>query len=252
MFSDIQIDKATPIPIYYQLKQILLKLIHEKKLVPGDNIPTEIELSAMFDISRTPIRQAIMELVIEGHLVRKKGRGTFVSNPKIEQRYFQTIIQSFKEMISSEHMPRTEVLELRKMVPIPEDKVYEVFQLQPNEQVTFLKRLRYADNEPLLVDEVYISPLCPDFIELGKERIGEEGLYYFLRKDKMTRIMHAIRQVEAITASKSLSRLLQVATGFPIQMITTTGYNEAEQPVEYTTAFFRGDRNKFRVELYDK
>ena len=66
MFEKEKIDKGTPIPLYFQLKNIILKYINEGNLKPGDSIPTEMELAQIFDISRTTIRQAITELVMEG------------------------------------------------------------------------------------------------------------------------------------------------------------------------------------------
>ena len=75
------IDPKSPIPLYYQLKQLFQEKIHQGELKPGDRIPTEYELIERFGISRTPVRQALMELVHEGLLVRTPGRGTFVAEP---------------------------------------------------------------------------------------------------------------------------------------------------------------------------
>lgn len=76
------IDRSAPIPIYYQLKLLLLRQIEEGELRPGDKIPTEEELCHQYNISRTPVRQALSELNQEGVLVRKVRHGTFVANPE--------------------------------------------------------------------------------------------------------------------------------------------------------------------------
>ena len=75
------ISRDAPIPIYYQLKQIIKEQISQGILEPGDRIPSEDELCTRHGISRTPVRQAITELVHEGLLVRIHGRGTFVAQP---------------------------------------------------------------------------------------------------------------------------------------------------------------------------
>jgi DNA-binding transcriptional regulator YhcF (GntR family) len=75
-----KINKNTPIPLYYQLKQMIKKEIERGKFKPGDRLPTEQELCAMFGISRTPVRQALTELTYEGILYRQPGLGTFVSD----------------------------------------------------------------------------------------------------------------------------------------------------------------------------
>ena len=68
MLSDYTLNKETPIPLYFQLKTLILDRIKDGTYCPGDLIPTENELSAMFDISRTTVRQAVTELVREGYL----------------------------------------------------------------------------------------------------------------------------------------------------------------------------------------
>ena len=91
MFEKEKIDKGTPIPLYFQLKNIILKYINEGNLKPGDSISTEMELAQIFDISRTTIRQAITELVMEGYLTRVKSKGTFVQRPPIRQEYIRSV-----------------------------------------------------------------------------------------------------------------------------------------------------------------
>jgi ABC-type glycerol-3-phosphate transport system substrate-binding protein len=75
------IDRRVPIPAYYQLKQLLKEQIQQGQLKPGDQVPTEAELCERYQLSRTPVRQALLELTAEGLLVRTPGRGTFVSLP---------------------------------------------------------------------------------------------------------------------------------------------------------------------------
>jgi DNA-binding transcriptional regulator YhcF (GntR family) len=75
-----EIDKNVPIPLYYQLKELIKKKIESGEFKPGDRLPTEQELSEMFSISRTPVRQALIELTYEGILYRRPGLGTFISD----------------------------------------------------------------------------------------------------------------------------------------------------------------------------
>lgn len=75
-----KIDKESPLPLYWQLKEIIKEKIGQGELKPGDRIPTENELCKRFAISRTPVRQALAELANEGLLFRRRGRGTFVNN----------------------------------------------------------------------------------------------------------------------------------------------------------------------------
>lgn len=72
------VDRSIPVPLYYQLKELLREQISAGHLKPGDRLPTEDELCEQFGISRTPVRQALAELVHDGLLVRIPARGTFV------------------------------------------------------------------------------------------------------------------------------------------------------------------------------
>ena len=94
MLNDKKLDKTVPVPLYFQLKTLIAQEIADGSYPVGSLIPTENELSDMFGISRTTVRQAISELVQEGKLYRVKSKGTFVSKPKINQE-FMNRLQSY-------------------------------------------------------------------------------------------------------------------------------------------------------------
>lgn len=81
----MKIDKQSPIPIYYQIMEQLKAQIKSGELLPDMPLPSEREYAEQFGISRMTVRQALSNLVNEGFLYRLKGRGTFVSKPKMEQ-----------------------------------------------------------------------------------------------------------------------------------------------------------------------
>jgi len=79
----LQIDRTSPLPLYHQLKTILDQKIEQDEWSTGDMIPSELELQESYGLSRTTVRLALGEMVNEGRLVRQRGRGTFVSQPKL-------------------------------------------------------------------------------------------------------------------------------------------------------------------------
>ena len=85
------VNRNDPIPYYIQVKNALQEHIESGYWQPGDQLPGEPELCRMFDVSRTVIRQAFKEMVYEGLIIREKGRGTFVAEPKIDQGLFQKL-----------------------------------------------------------------------------------------------------------------------------------------------------------------
>ena len=155
------IDKNIPVPLYYQLKELILEAINENKYTAGDVIPTEKEISSYYQISRTTVRQAIGELVQEGILYRVKSKGTFVAEPKIKQEYISKI-QSFNDEILHRGMtPSTEVLQFRVLEgeEIPAE-VIEAFQLSAEEKVIFLHRKRMADGRPIVHSKTFFRMRC--------------------------------------------------------------------------------------------
>jgi len=244
-FANRSINKNTPIPLYYQLKEIILDEIKKGNLEPEDCIPTEKELSEIFEISRTTIRQAIIELVKDGYLYRIKGKGTFVSKPKITQDFMMKL-ETFDEQIKRIGLiPSTKVLEI-KIIDATEEAI-SVLGLPLNEKVIKLTRLRFANDEPIVIVETYLPyNICSLILQHNME---EESLYEVLSKKTETRIYRVIRTVEAIVAGQYESNLLQIKKGYPIQLFTTIGYNQMGKPIEYSIARYRGDRNQFTTEI---
>lgn len=108
------IDKRSPIPAYYQLKAIILDKIREGEYRADEIIPSEREFSDSLNISRMTVRQALNQLVAEGVLYREKGKGTFVSKPKFEQRN----IMSFSDLVRKKGLnPSTKILNFEKIKP---------------------------------------------------------------------------------------------------------------------------------------
>ena len=244
-FSEASIDKSTPIPMYYQLKNIILKAINDESLKPGDMIPTELEFSDMFDISRTTIRQAIGELVMEGYLYRVKSKGTFVAKPKIQQAFVSRIKASHELVREQNLIPATKILELKEAgAPL---EAAQMLDIAEGARTAKMVRLRYVNGEPIIFSESYLPmPLCAEILNTNMEAFG---LYQFLDQNGETRAVRSTRSMTAIVAGKFEAAIMQIPKGAPIQLTKSVSYNKDDLPVEFTISKFRGDRNEFVVEL---
>ena len=101
-----EINKDVPIPLYYQLKNIIKTDIENGTLKTGDTIPTEMEIMSHYNISRFTVRQAISELVNEGYLLRKTSKGTFVTEPNKKTSFiksFEPFHQQIQELGKTPH-----------------------------------------------------------------------------------------------------------------------------------------------------
>jgi GntR family transcriptional regulator len=244
-----QLDKAIPVPLYYQLKKLIAAEIDNGNYSVDSPIPTEIELINMYDISRTTVRQAILELVQEGKLYRVKSKGTFVAKPKISQGFMDNRMHSFiaptnEEVIKSGRVPSTEVVSLN-VVPMP-DAMVKLCNAKNGVMAVCLYRKRCADGAPILRVKTYLPvERCAFVLE---HNFVTESLYEVLATNADTKIYRVSKVCEAIAAGPEDVDILGVKRGSPIHFFTTIGCNAKGEVVEYSLSYFRGDQHSFHVE----
>ncbi len=243
IFEGKQLDKSIPVPLYYQLKEILLDYVQSNE--QDGTLPPEVEICRRFDISRPTVRQAINELVANGYLERFKGKGTFIAKRKIRQDYLLMIESFHNEMHGKGLTHDTRVLELAA-VPANEH-VGAVLRIPPSSEVVKLFRLRSVNAEPIVLVQTYLPhALYPGMLT---KDFKSNSLYHIVETEYGQRIKRSTRTIEAIKADEYLAGLLVIAKGDPIQFIESISYLEGDTPFEYTRAYYRGDRNRFTFEL---
>ena len=143
------ISRNSKIPLYYQLYEILLSRIKDGTWQPEDMLPSEAELVEQYDLSRATVRQAFDMLVNQGWIYRRRGQGTFVSRPTIEQN-LSRIVSFWEDMKQRGLKPGTKVIS-REIIPASEDIAREL-QVAPGEDLALIVRLRLADGEPMSLE----------------------------------------------------------------------------------------------------
>ncbi len=236
------IDKKSPIPAYYQLKNILLEKIRAGEYKAGDLVPSERELSDSLNISRMTARQAINLLAQEGYLVREKGKGTFVSHSKFQQKN----IDSFSKTIqTSGKTPSTIVLGFEKDTQCFDVK--KLLDVSIDETIVRIRRLRLADNEPIAIEELYI----PEMLCAGIEELDLTHSFYEIIKDKYSIIIdHVDYIIEAKNANKEIQHLLDIAPGTPVLKISGITYSPAGSKLFYQSDLYRSDKYNYHVTIY--
>lgn len=241
-----RLDRSTPIPLYYQIKQNILSAIGEGRLQSGDLLPTEYDFCEACSISRPTVRQAMNELVQEGILYRLKGKGTYVSAPKIDGRFLNKL-QSFQEEMRQKGLvPTTRVLRAQVMEGKP--LINAALHMDNRQKLVYLERVRCADSEPLVYVETYLPyRLVPGILDYDFAR---QSLYEVLQNSYGLQVTRADREIEAVNATEHIAALLQTTRGRALSLVTTVAYTREGTAVEYSMARYRGDRNKFSVRLY--
>ena len=239
------IDFNSKIPYYVQLIDVIKSKITQDEWKLGEQLPSEPDLCEMYSVSRTVVRQALREIELEGLIVRRKGKGTFVAEPKINESLVQKLTGFYQDMVDRGHTPITHVLknELEPASP----KVARYLNVEPGTQVFNIERLRFIDDEPIVLVTTYLPyELCS---ELANSDLSNQSLYAVLEKEFGLELSHGRRTIEAVPANKREARLLQVDEYDPLILLDSVTYLKDDTPIEYYHAVHRGDKSRFEVEL---
>lgn len=239
------LNRASKVPYYQQLYELLRRAIRRREYKPGDRLPTEQELMAQYSASRATVRQALDLLVKEGLVYRQRARGTFVASPTIEQSLVRIV--SFSEDMRQRGLKAaTRVLEA-KLVKA-NDELAEKLQVAPGEELACLLRLRLADQEPMSVEESFlVHRYCLGV--LRKHNYARYPLREALERDYNIRLVHAKQVIRAIAAPASLARVLEVPRGAPLLALERVSFSQENVPVEFLRLFYRADRYSLYNEL---
>jgi len=237
------LNKNIPVPLYYQLKQYIMEKIATGEWSVGSTIPTEQNFCEVFSISRPTVRQAINELVAEGSLTRGYRKVT-VAKPKVTGSFFD-VVQSFNDEMAGKNLtPRTQILALGVKENSEASEKLEI----ATGNLVCLERLRFADEEPIVWVETYLS--CDSMSDLLSLDFTNASLYEILEERYKITISRVDRMFEAKEATTSDSELLDIRKGSPICFVKTVSYDQNDNPVEFSIARYRGDKSTFHVSIY--
>ncbi len=238
------LDRNRPLPMYYQLKEIIREKVTRGEWKPGKLIPSERELSKQYGISRMTVRQALTELTQEGVLRRKQGVGSFVAELKIEQQL--TGLTGFTEDMRKRGLQaKARVLRLEAIQP-PAD-VVTALQISPQQPVVLLERLRMVGQEPMALEASHLH--FPQVTELLEEDFESRSLYELLAEKYNIVPTKAKQSIEAALPNRREQRLLGLPGGSPVLRNRRTTFDQNGRPFEYTKSAYRGDSYVFYAEL---
>ena len=240
------LERSNPLPLYYQLKEVLKQQIRAGHLAPHTAIPSEPELVTQYHVSRATVRQALTELVHEGLLYRQHGRGTFVCEPRVQQQTVSELTSLSEELRRRGKNPggMLFVSELVRGSQI----VRTQLRLTDEEQVVRLERLRTADDVPVAYEVDYLPyPRANSIYQRAKE-VADGSLYALMASEGMQPYI-AEQSYKAGRASAREAELLRVSPDEVGIRLYCTAFDETGAPIEYTEAFYPDDVYDFRLTL---
>jgi GntR family transcriptional regulator len=224
-----------------ETRERVLELIEE--LGVGDAIPSERQLGLDFSVSRLTVRAALDELVREGYLVRRRGAGTFVAEPKVVKGID---ITSFSDDMRARGLtPASRTIDLRT---IPAGaRLGRILHVSPSEPVVAVKRLRLANGEPMAIELLHVrSSLVPGLTAADLE---ENSFYDLLESRWEVAIVGGTQTVEPTVTNDEESEALGVPLHSPALLFERVTRAATGDVVEYTSSTYRGDRYRLVTEI---
>ena len=237
----LQTDRR--LPLYQRLRDALATGIVRQEWRPGDAIPTEAELAETHGVAIGTVRKAIDQLVAEGALERKQGRGTFVRRARFNSSLFRFF--RFQSERGERRIPESRILR-REVLPAP-SAVVQALRLQADEPVIRLSRLRLIDGTPLLAEEIWLQRArFEPLLNIGPEQFGD--LLYPLYEDRCGQIVVSAEETLTVELAKPLeAQLLNHNVGAPLVVIERLAFDLELCPLEWRRS--RGPADKFRYHV---
>jgi len=232
-----------PVPLHHQVYLDLRSALDTGEWRPGDLLPPERQLAGRYGCSLITVRRALSELTREGRLERTRGRGTTVLRPRIERDFAGTM--SFTEEMQDRGLdPETKVIASR-----PEsagEVVAAALQIEPGSPTLYVERLRAADGEPLLLEQVHLP--AEQFPGLLASDLEHGSLYDLLTARYGTRIVRARESLAPVLLRAREARLLGQRPRTPALQIEGIAFSAEGIPVEFARSYVRGDRTRYYIE----
>jgi GntR family transcriptional regulator len=239
-----KIDPQSHLPLYYQIKQNLLSLLADGKYSAGDLLPSEGEMGDCYGVARLTVRQAVGELVREGILIRERGRGTFVAQPKVTHMMVRAA--GFSERIrQSGQTPSSKVLSF-EIIPFTSELSAHL-DLEIGDFIYKLMRIRKADNDPHMIQTTYLEK--NRFPGLDKIDFTSNSLYAILQDQFGCLITTAEKVFEPVLLSKEEAVLLETRAGTPALLMEMNSFDQNGIRTEFTKAIVRGDKARIMFKV---
>jgi DNA-binding GntR family transcriptional regulator len=237
----VLVDRASPVPLYFQVARQLEQAIESGELPPGSRLDNEIALAEELGLSRPTMRQAIQYLVDKGLLVRRRGVGTHVARARVRRPVGLTSL--FDDLTRAGQEPTTAVLAHR--VEPASGVVAATLEVAEGTPVVALERLRRTRGEPLAILR---NHLRADLAPLDADVLAQRGLYEVLREAGVAPAS-ANQSIGARRATTAEAELLDETRGAPLLTMRRTTFDERGVVVEYGDHLYRASRYSFEVAL---
>ena len=241
----MKLKDSSPVPLYKQIVEDIKSNIALGNYRRGEKIPSEFELSSMFSVSRVTVRRAIEELVKEGYLESRQGKGTFVTYHQAPNKIRQRKGRLAFSVVRPEHEAKTttQVLD-RSVVPTPPEE--RPFFGDSVDSVVLISCVRSVDDVPILAEQVMLPYDRFSFL-LDEQLDGSTPLELIREHVELEPSSFSNHTIEVVTANINMASSLDVSPGEPLLLERAYILDEGGNPLCASKRFFVGSRNSFEL-----
>lgn len=230
------LDGQAVIPLYQQLMNHIEDKITRGMYVSGERLLSESEMAKTYNVSVITVRKAISELIEKGFVERKQGKGTFVTKPRFTKDV--TKLLSFTEMCNRMNVkPGGKMLESKLIKP--SERIQNQLELSKDSQVIYISRVRYADGEPMVIENNYFPV---EYIKLLGNKFDNNSLFEYLHETYSVSVEASEKRIEICRATNNEAKLLNVKKNDPLLLIKSTAYSQYNKPVYSGVQIINGER----------
>ncbi|WP_202622743.1 GntR family transcriptional regulator [Candidatus Enterococcus huntleyi] len=229
-------------PLYDQLVDVLREKI-ETEFGPNTMLPSERELVERYGLSRTTVRLALQELEKMGYIYRQHGKGTFVSDLSKKTTNLSGAYSFTEQMKALGKIPETKILEFE----IIEANSYLAKQLHISlgDSLYKLKRLRLADNQPMMLERSYLPVKM--FLGMTLQQLESKPLYSLFEESYEQTIRVADEEFYASIVTGKDAEFLDIMEGSPVLHLVRKTYNTKNELIEFTRSVARADQFRYKI-----
>lgn len=240
--SNTTVDRNSPLPLYYQVKQRLVRYIQYGDIAAGEALPTGAELQKIFGVSRITVRRALGELASEGHITRQAGRGTFVLRPKVQDGSGK-LGGFFDDVVKQGFRVESQILKNeRRAAP---SSVARELGVDKGVSLPYVERLTFIDDEPIGISSAFIN--VAEGIAFQSQELIARSIFEFLETRHNIAWHRAERTLEATLPRERECDLLNLKPDAPVLLVRVIVYDEQDEPFATFKAVYRGDRYRYRT-----
>ena len=231
------------LPLYTQVKELLIRDVVEGRWKAGAILPSEFDLADEFGVSQGTIRKALDELSDENIVFRRQGKGTFITKTTPQNSLFHYFHITRNDGLHA--IPRSLTVSIDEIAAVA--AVNQELQCEKEATLFFIQRIRFLENIRALFERIYLP--CELFAGLARERQLPDALYNFYEREHGVTIHRAEDRIKAKAADKSIARHLEIPVATPVLAIERKAYRLDGRAVEYRISYCESSRYHYFVKL---